>query len=82
MAREIRYELPPSTENLYTNTYDYSAGKLIYSGRAAPGASKGSPVWQIKKYLYSGNDLVDIQWCDGDILYDNIWNNRASYSYS
>jgi len=70
-------------ENLYTNAYDYDgSNNLIYLGRAAGGSSKASAVWQIKKFTYSGSNLTDTQWADGDQAFDNIWNDRAGLSYS
>ena len=62
---------------------DYDAsGDLIYSGKAEGGASKASAGWQIKKYIYTSGNLTDIQYADGNNNYDNIWNNRATLSYS
>lgn len=62
--------------------YDGS-NNLIYSGKALTGSSKATACWQIKKYTYDGSsNLTDIQFCDGNNNFDNVWNDRVSYSYS
>lgn len=65
-----------------TQTFEYSGGLLIYQGIAEPGASKSAAVWRIAKFTYSGTDLIEQQWADGNILYDNVWDDRVSLSYS
>ena len=68
---------------LFTSVYDYDgSSNLIYSGTALAGSAKASPAWQIKKYTYSGSNLTDVQFADGNTQFDNIWNNRTSLSYS
>lgn len=67
----------------YTIATAYSGGNLIYVGKAAPGTAKSASFWQIMKLTYDISDnLTDIQWADGDKKFDNIWDNRASLSYS
>jgi YD repeat-containing protein len=62
--------------------YD-SNGKLIYQGLAKPGSSKSAAVWQIRKFTYDADqNLTDIQWADGDLEFNNIWDDRATLSYS
>ena|SRR3990167_745987 len=77
----VNVETNPDTK---TTVLDYDgSNNLIYSGLASPGSSKAVAVWQIKKYTYDGSsNLTDIQYADGNLEYDNIWNNRASGSYS
>ena len=61
--------------------YD-SNGNVEYIGKTTPGTSKATAGWQIKKFSYTGSNVTDIQYSDGDIEFDNIWNNRESLSYS
>ena len=47
------------------------------------GASKASAIWKIKKYFWitsTGGQQVmtEFAYADGNELYDNIWNNRAT----
>jgi len=58
-----------------------SNGMIEYLGRAVPGSLKSVAAWQIKKFTYDGQNLTDTGFADGDILFDNIWNNRAGYDY-
>ena len=69
------------THRLIAAAYD-GGDNLVYLGRAVPGSAKGDAVWQISKFIYSGSNLTDVQWADGDQNYDNVWDNRASLSYS
>ena len=60
----------------------YVGSNTEYIGNAEPGANKASAVWRISKLSYSGDDLTDIQFADGDEEFDNIWDNRASLNFS
>ena len=54
---------------------------ITYLGEAEPGAVTSNSVWRIKKIVETGPDVA-ITWADGDDLFDNIWDNRLSLSYS
>ena len=54
---------------------------VTYLGYASPGVATTAASWQIKKMTETGDDLA-IEWADGDALFDNIWDNRLSLSYS
>lgn len=56
--------------------------KVEYIGLAIPGTAKSVASWQIKKLTYSGNNVTDIQFADGDNNFDNVWNDRSGLSYS
>lgn len=53
-------------------------GTYIYMGFAIPGSLEADNCWRICRYDNDGNRL----WADGDALYNNVWDNRASLSYS
>ena len=59
-----------------------SSGLPIYIGVAVPGSATSSAVWQIRKFTYSDNFLTSVTFADGDEYFDNVWDNRASLSYS
>ncbi len=70
-----------------THAFDYDAGNnMIYFGRAAMGSAKSAAVWQIRKFVYASTaanaNLLDTQWAGGIQSFTNVWNNRASLSYS
>jgi hypothetical protein len=62
---------------------DYSGISPIFIGEAPPGSSTSAPVWRIRQIVYvPGPNPSQIIWADGDTNFDNIWDNRASLSYS
>lgn len=64
--------------------FDYDANSnMIYHGVAAPGSATSAAVWFIEKYTYDGSNRVTLhQLANGTDLANNIWDNRASLSYS
>jgi hypothetical protein len=60
---------------------DVSASPIIYIGSAPAGVSGGSAGWKVQRITTSSGGAV-IEWADGNILYDNVWDNRASLTYS
>lgn len=70
-----------STTNYATKIDDTTTANAVYIGKAAIASSGASAVWQIKK-LDTSTLALDKTWADGNDSFDNIWNNRASLSYS
>lgn len=68
----------------YTIILEYDgSNNPIYIGYAIPGSIASSATWRIKKMTYDiVNNPTNIQWADGNTNFDNIWDNRATYSYS
>ena len=58
-----------------------SVGATTYIGEAIPGTATSAALWRIKRMVETGPDLV-ITWADGNESFDNVWDNRASLSYS
>jgi hypothetical protein len=54
---------------------------VTYVGYASPSADQSSAVWKIKRLLTTGTVLA-VEFADGNPAYDNIWNDRASLTYS
>ena len=72
-----------SIEFKFITALDYDANNnLIYQGTAYPSITKASAGWRIKKFTYTSGNLTDIQFADGNDNYDNVWNDRAIYTYS
>jgi hypothetical protein len=61
---------------------DFIDDNHIYIGEANPGSSFSDSVWRIKYITILSDGDVSIVWADGNDSFDNVWNNRASYSYS
>ena len=65
----------------YATQLDEASSTITYVGKAAVGSATASAVWQIQRITATGPDLA-IDWADGDASFNNIWDNRASLSYS
>ena len=57
-----------------------TAGDYTYYGRtpATGTRSTSAAIWQIQRRKTDGTEAT---WADGNIAFDNIWNNRASLTY-
>lgn len=66
--------------NLATRV-DEASSTITYIGKAACGSGVASAVWQVQRMSISGN-VTSTEWADGNDDFDNIWNDRASLSYS
>jgi len=60
---------------------DEADSSTTYVGWAPIGSSTSSAVWRIKK-IYTSGTVTTITWADGNAKFDNVWDNRASLSYS
>lgn len=60
---------------------DEADASTTYVGWAEPASATSGAVWKVQKIAVSGT-ATSITWADGNTLYDNIWDNRASLSYS
>lgn len=65
----------------YTTRLDEPSSTVTYVGKAVAGTAASAASWQISRLTVSGTELI-MEYADGDMLYNNIWNNRASLSYS
>lgn len=70
----------PQTQVLTTNLDDAGSG-VSYVGKAKPGSATSSAVWRVFKMVEASGDIT-ITYADGNAQFDNIWDNRASLSYS
>ena len=52
-----------------------------YVCKAQTGMSTASPVWQICRITQTATNSQLIEWADGDGLFDNIADDRASLTY-
>jgi hypothetical protein len=60
--------------------FDGAASPILYLGTAAAGADPAAAVWRIQQIDTTSG--VVMLWADGNTQYDNVWNDRASLSYS
>jgi len=80
---------PSTNSSQYTEVSPYQvliendgSGNPLYVGESSPGAPSSGATWRIKKIAYSGGYVVSVKYADGDELFNNIWDNRASLTYS
>lgn len=66
---------------IYATRVDEASATVTYVGKAAVASSNASAVWQISRITVSGT-VTTIEYADGDVLFNNIWDNRAALSYS
>ena len=64
---------------------DAQTDRPIYEGFTLPGLGQqgGNPVWAIRKFTYTGNNVIaDTElWAEGEADYSRIWNSRTTYTY-
>lgn len=65
----------------YKINLDKVDGITTYIGYANPNILGSQAYWRIKLVTTAGEDFF-ITWADGNVLFDNIWDNRASLIYS
>jgi hypothetical protein len=71
------------TDQVFSVAMAYTVGgDLEYVGQADPGTSQASALWRIKKLVYSSGNVAQVLLADGNDSFDNVWNDRASLSYS
>lgn len=68
------------TSASFATRLDEASAVITYVGNAAPGSPTSGAVWQIKR-LNSTAGLV-VEFANGNSDFTNIWDNRASLSYS
>jgi len=53
-------------------------GTVTYIGYAVPGTATSAASWRIKRIT---NASGNVDWADSDLLFDNVFDNRAALSY-
>ena len=53
---------------------------VTYVGKAHCGCKTDLPHWQIQRITESGSMTI-IEWADGDTLFDNVFDDRATLTY-
>lgn len=74
-SRVIHADSPP--KNIYWD--DTTTADVVYVGYADIGSATSAASWRIMKVDKTSKQVT---YADGDSLADNIWDNRASLSYS
>ena len=69
-------------EELLSKRTDFVGNTIIYKGEAQVGASETAAIWRIRQVLIGTDGDVTEIWAGGTALYDKVWTNRLTYSYS
>lgn len=69
-----------NNSRLSSESDDTTTVGKTYVGYAPAGSLGSQAVWQIMRIDTSSGDKVE--YADGDTLFNNIWDNRASLNYS
>ncbi len=64
----------------YTVLLDEVSATLSYIGEAAPKSSTSGAVWRIRRLDTTSG--VEMLYADGDTRFDNVWDDRASLTYT
>lgn len=67
---------------LYISEVDFITDDELYRGEAVPGSLTSAPAWRIRHIVIAADGDVSTRFADGDTNFNNVWNNRASLSYS
>ena len=62
---------------------EYNSSTINYYGLAAPGTATSAAGWQIRREtLDSQSRTIQIDFAGGTLEYGQVWDNRATLSYS
>ena len=56
--------------------------EVTYRGDALPGTATSSATWRVTRMTMQSDGDTEVLYADGDDLFNNIWDNRLSLSYS
>ena len=57
--------------------------KITYFGRATPGALNAAAVWLIQRISETNSDGdLDIEYANGVALFDQVWDDRTTFTYT
>jgi len=75
--------MPVDVDPQYTHAFEYNADRTIkYHGEATPGTAQDGSGWRIRKYTYSNSQATKVELASGNSMFDKVWDDRATYSYS
>ena len=63
--------------------WDYASATIRYHGHASPGSATAAAVWRISRLTFDSQGRHTLtELADGNGNMDNVWNDRATLSYS
>jgi hypothetical protein len=81
---KIVFTVPTTTdeEMPYSKRIDFITDAELYKAEAVVGASESAPLWRIRKITIAADNDVSETWASGTALYDKVWTDRLTYTYS
>ena len=67
---------------MYSKRVDFISDLELYRGEAAVGSSENSAVWRIRKVTLAVDGDVAEKWASGTALFDKVWADRISLTYT
>ena len=67
--------------SLVVEKIDQASATVTYIGQAAPGTATSAASWRIQRMSVSGT-VTTLEYADGDLNFNNVWDNRAALTYS
>lgn len=61
---------------------DVASSTVTYVGKALPGTATSVPLWKIIRLTSTAGGNLILEFAGGTTVYNKIWDNRASLSYS
>lgn len=59
-----------------------ASATVTYVGKAPPSSATSAAAWQVARLTSDGAGGLTVEFADGNPLYDNVWDNRASLTYA
>lgn len=72
----------PGGVSLDTVLVDVASSTVTYVGKATPGTSTSAPSWRIFRITTTAEGDLALEYADGDVAYDNVWDDRESLIYT
>jgi len=74
-----------SWNDILTRRMAYNAsGNIVYLGQAPAASLSASAVWQVRRFQYDTatyDNISNVMFASGTILFDQVWDSRASLTY-
>ena len=83
MGLDYQSQVLENSRPLATRVDNVTTAGVTYVGKAAPGTVTSSALWQVQKVDESGTpETTVITFADGNSKFDNVWDDRATLTYS
>ncbi len=67
---------------VYATRVDVASSTVTYIGKTYAGNSPAVAEWRIQRMTSDPSGSLVIEYANGSTAYDQVWNDRASLSYS